>query len=222
MGIASKDIEAIKENYPDLEIRRGDEEDIIIGEFFLNHVYEDVRMTGRFTVEIVVPDQFPTEIPIVRELSSCIASNYPHRNKGGQLCLASELELKLFFSQNSNICLFIEKYIIPYLYTYRYYEEYGVYPYGERSHGILGNIEYLMELFEVDDWGQIFDIMMYIAQSSYRGHLECPCGSGRRIRNCHGTILKQVLDAKMQDDCRRILYEISRIYDRKGKNGKRN
>ena len=83
-------------------------------------------------------------------------------------------------------------------------------------------MEYLKDLFEVDDWGQVFDIMMFAIQSSYRGHLVCPCGSGERVRNCHGTVLKQLMDANLEDDFRKIMYQIKRMYDRKGKHGKHN
>ena len=222
MEIDRKNIEMIKENYPAFDIRSGDDEYVIVGEIFLNHVYKEVRMTGKFIIEIVVSNKFPIVIPIVREISNGIAANYPHKNIDGELCLASEIELKMFFAQSSDICLFLEKYIIPYLYTYCYYEEYGVYPYGERSHGMQGNLEYLKDLLEVDDWGQVFDIMMFVIQSSYRGHLECPCGSGERIRNCHGTVLKQLMNANVKDDFIKIMYQIKRMYDRKGKNGKHN
>ncbi|MBQ8280461.1 MAG: hypothetical protein IJZ23_11510 [Roseburia sp.] len=222
MGIDKRTIEMIKENYPTLKIDRGDNGYIVAGELFLNHLYGDVRMTGTFTIEIVISDNFPLELPCVRELSDAITPEYPHINTDGQLCLASELELKMFFSQCTDMSLFVEKYIIPYLYTYCYYKEYGVYPYGERSHGVQGNLEYLKDLFELDDWGQVFDVMVFVAESSYRGHLECPCGSGKKIRNCHGTVLRQVIGANLQYDCKNILDMIKRMYDRKAKNGKRN
>lgn len=103
-----------------------------------------------------------------------------------------------------------------YLYTYRYYEEYGIYPFGERSHGIMGDLEYIKELFNVKEWGQVFDIMHFIANFSYRGHLLCPCGSGKRLRNCHGDILMKVMNAGLKTECKEILIELKRIYDRKG------
>ena len=217
MGIVNHDIEMVREKYPAFEISKRENDYIFSGELILNHVFDDVRMTGKFNLEIVVPGDFPLAFPKVKELSNCIDKNYPHRYTDGQFCLASDLELKMFFSQDTDICSFIEKYVIPYLYTYRFYEEYGVYPYGERSHGPMGDLEYLKDLFGVDDWGQVLDIMLFVVQSPYRGHLLCPCGSGKRIRNCHGEILKKVMNAELQDECREILLEIKREYDRNGK-----
>lgn len=222
MGIENHDIEMVKEKYPMLDISKCEDDYIFSGEFILNHVYDEIRMTGKFDLEIVVPGAFPLAFPRVRELSNCIDEYYPHQYTNGQFCLASDLELRMFFSQDTDICSFIEKYVIPYLYTYRFYEEYGVYPYGERSHGTMGNLEYLKDLFQVDDWKQVLDIMLFVVKSSYRGHLLCPCGSGKRIRNCHGEILKKVMNAALQDECRAILFEIERECNRKAKNGKRN
>lgn len=222
MGIENHDIEMVKEKYPMLDISKCEDDYIFSGEFILNHVYDEIRMTGKFDLEIVVPGDFSLAFPRVRELSNCIDEDYPHQYTNGQFCLASDLELRMFFSQDTDICSFIEKYVIPYLYTYRFYEEYGVYPYGERSHGTMGNLEYLQDLFQVDDWKQVLDFMLFVVQSSYRGHLLCPCGSGKRIRNCHGEILKKVMNAALQDECRAILLEIERECNRKAKNGKRN
>lgn len=171
--------------------------------------------------EITVSNQFPTKLPIVRELSGCMAENYAHCYENGQLCLASDLELKMYFSQESDICSFIEKYIAPYLYTYRYYEEYGVYPFGERSHGVLGDLEYLKELFGVAEWNVFFDMLFFVSTSSYRGHLACPCGSGKRIRNCHGDVIKMVVDAKLENDCKAIIEEIL-MFRKEYVNGKYN
>ena len=208
MGIDDLNIEIIKEKYPMLEMTKDKCSYIFSGEFFLNHYFEDVRMTGKFELQISVPVDFPLTLPKVKELSHYINRNYPHIYQNGQFCLASDLELKMFFSQDVDISSFIDQYVIPYLYTYRFYEEYGVYPYGERSHGTMGDLEYLKDLFRADDWGQVLNIMIFVVQSPYKGHLLSPCGSGRRIRNCHGDILKRMINAGLQNDCKKILLEI--------------
>lgn len=217
--MVNKNIESVMQRYPMFELILSENSYVLRGKFTLDHIFGDVRMTGEFDLEIVVSDQFPTIIPVVKVLSNCIADDYPHRYEDGTLCLASDLELKVFFSQESDICTFIEKYVVPYFYTYRYYEEYGVYPFGERSHGMLGNLEYIKELFAVDEWKKVCDIVLFIAQSSYRGHHLCPCGSGKRMRNCHGDIIRKVMDAIVQKECKMIWEEISRI-GKEGRNGK--
>lgn len=79
----------------------------------------------------------------------------------------------------------------------------------------MGDLEYLKDLFCVDNWKQVYDLMMFIIQSTYRGHLLCPCRSGKRIRNCHGNILRDMMDAGLREDCIEIMEELLEMY-RKG------
>lgn len=210
MGLQSENIFRMKEKYPLLKYRESEGENVFLGELFLNHLYKDVRMTGNFEVKIIVPRDFPLALPAVFEVSEKIDKEYPHKYTNNQLCLASNLELKMYFKENSDISAFVEDYIIPYLYTYKYYKEYGVYPYGERSHDYLGDLEYLKELLKINDWRQLFNIMAFVAHSPYRGHLMCPCGSGLRLRNCHGQTIRQIISAGLGEDCARILQKISK------------
>lgn len=221
MPIENYDIERMKTEYPAFALSRRENDCVFCGELVLNHIFNDVRMTGTFELEIIVPGDYPLAFPTVREVSNNIDKAYSHLYTSGQFCLASNLELKMFFSSETDIPTFIEKFVIPYLYTYQFYEAYGVYPYGERSHGIDGDLEYLKDLFKVEKWDQVFDIMIFIVQSTYRGHLACPCGSGKRIRKCHGDILRQTMNADLRDECLMILAELRKRYAREKRSGER-
>lgn len=212
MGISNHDIENMKRKYPALEHIKQDDTDIFTGEVVLNHMYDDIRMTGKFNIDIMVPRDFPLALPAVKEISNRIDKTYPHQYAEGYLCLASNLDLKMHFRQDKDISSFVDKYIIPYFYTYRYFEEYGIYPYGERSHGVMGDLEYLKDLLCVMNWNQVFNIMEFVIQSSYRGHVRCPCGSEKRLRDCHGITLRKMIDAGLREDCIRIMQELQEIY----------
>lgn len=198
----------MKEKYPHLEIIQEEDGYRLQGDFVLNHSFNDIRMTGNFKLQLFIPNNYPLGFPEVRELSQCIDKNYPHLYENGQLCLASNIELRLYLSQNADIYQFVENYIIPYLYTYKYYDNYGVYPFGERSHGIDGDVEYLKELFNVSEQEQVINILFFIVRYNYRGHLLCPCGSNKKVRNCHGNIFKKVINANLQNYLTKILLQI--------------
>ena len=189
----------MKEKNPHLEIKQEEDGYKLQGDFVLNHNFNDIRMTGIFKLQLFIPNNYPLELPEVWELSGCIDKNYPHIYTDGKLCLASDIELMLYLSENADIYLFVENYIIPYLYTYKYYENYGVYPFGERSHGIDGDLEYLKELFNVNEREQVINIMLFLVRYNYRGHLLCPCGSQKKVRNCHGEIFKKMINAGLQN-----------------------
>ena len=219
MAVSNQYIEKVKEKFPLLiYFKDVDDNSIFEGELHLNHTYNDVRMIGKFDVKIIVPREYPSALPTVEETSKQISESYTHKYTNGQLCLASNLELKMHFNKDMDISAFIDYYIIPYFYTYRYFEEYGVYPYGERSHGYMGDLEYLKDLLKIDNGEQVFDIMTFVIRHSYRGHLMCPCGSGNRLRNCHGEIIKQMVESGLGKDLEIIMEDIYRTY-MKGKNG---
>ena len=119
MEIDNRDIITMKEKYPAFKILEHEKEYIFEGILDLDHIYNDVRMTGKFNLEITVFRDYSSPIPVVKEVSNRIDRNYPHRYNDGQLCLASDFELKMYFSQNTDISSFVDMYIIPYLYTYR-------------------------------------------------------------------------------------------------------
>lgn len=220
MAMLDSDFVSLIEKYPGLNIIKQSDNYVISGLVKLDHLYADVRMTGVFELEIKVSDDFPNTLPVVRELTEKIDKKYPHLYSNGQFCLASNMELKIYFSKNRDIGIFVDDYIIPYLYTYCYYEEYGVYPYGERSHGMKGDLEYLKELFRVDDWNKVLEIMIFISSSKYRGHLLCPCQSGKKLRNCHGETIKEIINCGLVDDCKNILNTIAERMNKE--NGKHN
>lgn len=72
MGIDDLNVEMIKEKYPQLKMTKDRNSYICSGEFILNHCFKDVRMTGKFELEIGVPEEFPLALPKVKEVSHCI------------------------------------------------------------------------------------------------------------------------------------------------------
>ena len=87
-------------------------------------------------------------------------------------------------------------FVEPYYFSYEYFMKYGEFPFGERPHGTLGIVQTYREVFKESDDALILKFIKYIATNNYRGHLPCPCGSGKRTRNCHGKMLLQILNKK--------------------------
>ena len=94
-----------------------------------------------------------------------------------------------FQADGFNLLQWMDEYVEPYYFTYEYFMRFGSYPFGERPHGPEGVISTYQELFHEEDLGKTFILMMYCADESYRGHIHCPCGSGKKLRSCHGQYL---------------------------------
>lgn len=76
-----------------------------------------------------------------------------------------------------------KKYVESYFFSYEYYKRYGIYPFGEYSHGIKGLDEYFAEYFKLEDINvnNRRNIIEYIFLNKYRGHNYCPCGSLKKL-----------------------------------------
>jgi len=109
------------------------------------------------------------------------------------LCLATPTELKLAFLKNPSIEFVLEHFINPYLLGFLYFQTHKEMPFGERSHGKKGIIEYYEELFNLEKSQQVKPFLEYIRSNRvFRGHADCPCGSGIIIRKCHLNLMQWV------------------------------
>lgn len=52
------------------------------------------------------------------------------------------------------------------------------------------------------------NIYEYVCTKKYRGHLDCPCGSKRKMRDCHGRLILKILNSDeieiLKDNYRRM------------------
>jgi len=147
-----------------------------------------------FDIELIIPRNYPQQLPSVRETSGMIDSDYDHINYNGTLCLAVPIEERRLFQEQPTLLGFVNKLVIPYLYNYCYWKNYGEYPFGEQAHGEEGIIEYYCDALGLNDKFLLLAILCYLFEHGYRGHHACPCGSGTTVRKCHGRVLRNLHD----------------------------
>lgn len=75
MGLSSQDILNMQAKHPSLKYIESNGKDIFAGELVLNHLYKEVRMTGKFDMEIIVPRDYPLALPTVTEVSKKLMKN---------------------------------------------------------------------------------------------------------------------------------------------------
>ncbi len=145
-----------------------------------------------FEIDLIVPDAYPEALPWVRETSGRIRDDYGHVEPDGKLCLAVPIEERLVFRRDPCLCGFVTGLLIPYCYGYCFWERHGVHPFGEREHGHAGIVRFYMDKFHLDDEIQALEVVFHLFQHGYRGHHNCPCGSGAKLRTCHGPVLLEL------------------------------
>lgn len=152
--------------------------------------YDEKNIQDAFKVDMHISADYPAELPVVWESGGRIPKDF-HKLDDASLCLETRLHIRRRFRVRPSLIGYIENLVIPYLFSYSYFEKYNVMPYGERGHGPQGVLESYQEIFGVEDEFGALALLKILAEDSYRGHEFCPCGSGAKLRDCdHGPQLR--------------------------------
>ena len=87
-------------------------------------------------------------------------------------------------------------------------------PFGEHKHGVLGLMDYYCELFEITDINIAYLLLTCVFKENLKGHIQCPCQSGKRYRDCHRKTIDELKENELferyKDDFITITTELSR------------
>ncbi|MGP0566714.1 MULTISPECIES: hypothetical protein [unclassified Nitrospina] len=140
----------------------------------------------RYKIEITFPDYYPETLPILRETGGKIPRTMDrHVNPpDGTACICVPEE---WFVQrpDPSFATFLKIPVTQYFLSQQHFEINNQWPFGHRRHRDNGRLDFYRELFETNDLGSIRKYLKYLSQKTIKGHWECPCGSGKRLRNCH-------------------------------------
>lgn len=159
-------------------------------------------ITESFEIELTIPRDFPESLPRAREIGGRIEINYEHRNPSGTLCLAVPVEQRRIFLENPTLLGFVNRLVIPYLYGYCFFKRYGRHPFDEAAHGYEGILRHYADTLDLRDNLSVLAVVSYLLEYGYRGHHDCPCGSGKKVRTCHGPALMTLYQAHNQHSLR--------------------
>lgn len=159
-------------------------------------------ITESFEIELTIPRDFPETLPRARETGGRIASDYEHRNPSGTLCLAVPIEQRRIFLENPTLLGFVNRLVIPYLYGYCSFRKHGRHPFDEAAHGYEGILQHYVETLRLRDDLSALTVITFLLEHGYRGHHDCPCGSGKRVRACHGPALMALHQTHNQQSLR--------------------
>lgn len=183
--------EELRLEYPGLSLSYNSQEIFLIqGMLDFTATYNEVPIEDVFDIAMLIPKDFPRSIPEVWETGGRIPRDHHTYDHGG-LCLGALLAIRMTIAQDPSLKAYVKDLVIPYLYSFRYKELYKEMPYGELSHGGQGILEYYCNLFNTTSHQVVIGFLELLA-GKYRGHHLCPCGTGLKIRNCHGSLLQEL------------------------------
>ena len=147
-------------------------------------------ITASFDVVLSIPHVFPDRLPQAKEVGGQIGTDYEHLNTDGTLCLAVPVEQRRVFFEQPTLLGFVDRLLVPYLYGYCFWRKHGYHPFDEAAHGYEGILRYYVDTLSLRDPLKVLAFICLLFEHGYRGHHDCPCGSGRKVRTCHGPVLR--------------------------------
>lgn len=204
---------------PLLTISHANEDAIISGNYKICNQIVDEIFEDYFAIEIRVPDDFPDAIPRVKTTDRRIrANNYKeHVYPDGTFCLETDTAIATYLYDNPSLLGFLTKYLNTYLCGFLYYQKHRCLPFGEHKHGICGLMDYYCELFETSDIDIAFALLGCIVKENLKGHIQCPCKSGLRYRNCHREKINELKASGLYKRYKADFYTIVAELDKQNK-----
>lgn len=217
MNIKNLKIEELLIIQPGLTYHDG----IIEGEIEINLHHNGYYVSDNYNIKIIIEKDSPFNSKVY-ETQGRIEKNYKHKYIDGSLCLSAPIELKIAEANDCSFVAFYTNFIAPYFFSYEYFMRFGNYPFGDREHGLIGILASYCDVTGINDDSKMFEIIrdIHTGNYKYRGHFLCPCGSGKKARNCHPNIVclfknKGIIE-QIDNDYDLILGELNE-YKRKAK-----
>lgn len=184
------DVDALREElqalYPTLHVLEPRDKVVVRGSF---PVLDEGKEIDRYKIEIELPDDYPSSLPVVREIGGRIP-HQPERHVSGDgtLCVCLPDAHRLAHPRGQTLVEFLRGPLHNYLLGSTVVERGGQWPFGEWAHDVDGVIEFYSDLFALKDTKEIVTYLVCLSRPA-KGHWPCPCGSGKRFRYCHRSLL---------------------------------
>jgi len=148
-----------------------------------------------YRIAVVLLDDYPNSPCVVycNDPKLPIGNIDRHILANGQACLATPADLMCRWKPESGITGFLDEFVAPFLAWQVHFDAYGYPPpWGQRSHGIQGIIEFYAEMLDIPIEPYILKFIPLLAKKNLpKGHEPCPCGYGQRLRKCHFQSVKR-------------------------------
>lgn len=139
-----------------------------------------------YLVEIELPSHYPDELPVLREVGERIPRRSErHVNpKDGSACVLLPDSRWESFPVGAPFIEYLTGPVHNFFLGQTLVDAGGEWPFGEWGHGAHGILEYYKNLIGAESEGAVSQFVWVLSRDEVRDHWDCPCGSGRKIRDC--------------------------------------
>lgn len=188
-----RDLEA---RYPSLTLGEDNGVYTVSGSYDLR---QDGRLIARYRLRIELPGGYPETIPLFYETGNRILRTQDnHINESnGTLCLGVTEQIWLDLGGQFELLPLLDRHLRSYLIGATSMLAGKGWPFGERSHGADGLCEFYGEKIGTTDPLAVLDLILLLMGGVVKGHWDCPCGSGARLRDCHDSNVRELNERKL-------------------------
>ncbi len=202
----------VTSEYPDLHFHDS------AGQLLLSGVYpivEGGRVVDRYRIEVAIPRGGPdTDIPAVKETAERIPRDPDHHMlHDGVACLFIPEDFWYNHPKGMDLLAFLNGPVRAFFVGQSLVEHDEQWPQGARPHGNEGIVDFYAPFLGTRDLARVKACVDMLAARKLRGHKRCPCGSGKPLRDCHLTTLRQ-LRSRIPKRC--ALASLSRLRSPQG------
>ena len=202
---------AIKEKYPGLHLqKKTDKLWEVFGNLHFSGMCDVVKVEDQYSLSIFISHGYPGELPAVQSIDGRIPEDF-HTN-GKHLCLGAPLGVRMNFHKDPTLLGFISNCLVPYLTNYSYYERNGQLLIGELSHGPKGIFEHIRDLFCSNNIEVIINLLEFCLSEPFRELFYCPCKSGKRVKKCHGSVLKAIKESCSENEILNTIQQLRKYH----------
>lgn len=200
MQSLEENIRVCCEKHPTFVISKIDEGYILNGTYILNATFNEVPLYDEYYLEIFIPNDYPKSIPLIKDKGGTVPKELEHFLDDGSFCLGACCEIVDAINLDESIEKFLDTFLVSYLYMSSYFIRYGKLPFTARSHGVKGIEEAYAERYNCTNRAILMKLLLYLSRKvEFRGHVPCDCGSGKRLRCCHGKKVLEDLKSRQTD-----------------------
>ena len=180
---------AVASCQPMLRVTREGTEFVIRGRYQLNEQVAETPANAPisiYDVEIWLTANFPQTEPRVFEVGRRIPRDIDRHMFSNGRCCVTVWEAWLATAPQISFEAFLTGPLHEFFLSQFWYELKGEWPFGEWSHGLKGLEEAYAEVLQVpNDGARLRAYLDVLCRQRPKGRRPCPCGSGRRLRDCH-------------------------------------
>lgn len=186
MNLIERQFVDLRKKYQFLYKRNEQVSTIIAGTILFD--YNNIK--DKYDIEINISNNYPKTIPLVCETKGKIPKDWHHN--GEYFCLETPFGVWEIFRKQETLLNFVDNLVVPYLFSYSYFKKTGDSS-KEHAHEARGVLDDYKKRFNIKDDLLAFKLLRILVEHDYRGHASCPCGSGKKLRKCHGKYIQTIL-----------------------------